>query len=109
MRRNLERRSRTLFRLDVSLETEYSARWDLSFGMSPQRSDSIDRILKDSSGDVAKLMEMGITEFAIVTYVMRVRAGQSKNQALDALLEGRSLSERQTRFVRSVLQRFHID
>ena len=77
--------------------------------MSPQRSDSIDRILKDSSGDVAKLLEMGITEFAIITYAMRVRAGQSQERALDALLEGRSLTEPQARFVRSVLQRFHID
>ena len=43
--------------------------------MSPQTSDSVDRILKDSSGDVAKLMAMGITEFAIITYGRRVRAG----------------------------------
>ena len=77
--------------------------------MSPQTSDSVDRILKDSSGDVAKLLEMGITEFAIITYARRVRAGLSQEKALDALLEGRSLSKRQALFVRRVLLRFHID
>ena len=78
-------------------------------GMSPQKSDSIDRILNDSSGDVSKLLDMGITEFAIITYVVRVRAGQPQEQALDALLEGRSLSKQQARFVRGVLRRFQID
>jgi len=77
--------------------------------MSPQTSDSVDRILKDSSGDVAKLMDVGITEFAIITYARRVRAGQSSERSLDALLEGRSLTKPQARFVRGVLQRFHID
>lgn len=77
--------------------------------MSPKTADSVDRILNDSSGDVAKLLDMGITEFAIITYVMRVRDGQAHHRALDALLEGRTLSRRQTRFVRSVLRRFHID
>jgi len=75
----------------------------------PQTSDSVDRILKESSGDVAKLLEMGITEFAIITYARRVRAGQPQHRALDALLEGRSLSQQETRFVRGVLLRFHID
>lgn len=77
--------------------------------MSPQKTDSVERILNDSSGDVAKLIGMGITEFAIITYVMRVRDGQPQERALDALLEGRSLSKRQSRFVRMVLKRFHID
>ena len=70
--------------------------------MSPQTSDSVDRILKDSSGDVTKLLDMRITEFAIIAYVMRVRAGQPQHRALDALLEGRSLSQQETRFVRGV-------
>ena len=77
--------------------------------MSPKRSDSVERILNDSSGDVAKLLDMGITEFSIITYVMRVRKGQSHKAALDALLEGRSLNNRQRRFVREVLLRFQID
>ena len=65
-------------------------------------------MLNDSSGDVAKLLDMGITEFAIITYVMRVREGHSQ-AALDALLDGRSLNKRQQRLVRSVLLRFQID
>ena len=75
----------------------------------PRASDSVERILKDTSGDVAKILKMGITEFAIITYVMRVQDGQSNKRALDALLEGRSLSRRQLRFVRTVLSRFHIN
>lgn len=85
------------------------ARFDYSVAMCPRKSDSAERILNDSSGDVTKLLKMGITEFAIITYVMRVQDGQPKNKALDALLEGRSLKRRQARFVRTVLRRFHID
>jgi hypothetical protein len=77
--------------------------------MCPRASDSVERILKDTSGDVTKILEMGITEFAIITYVMRVQDGQSKKRALNALLEGRSLSRRQLSFVRTVLSRFHLD
>ena len=77
--------------------------------MSPKRGDSIERILSDSSGDVTKLLKMGITEFAIITYVIRVREGQPHDAALDALLEARSLSKRQRRFVREVLLRFQIE
>jgi len=82
-----------------------------SVGMCPRKtaSDSVERTLNDSSGDVAKLLKMGITEFAIITYVMRVQDGQSQRRALNALLEGRSLSKRQARFVRTVLLRFQID
>ena len=76
--------------------------------MCPRKSDSAERILHDSSGDVAKLLQMGITEFAIISYVMRVQEGQSPRRALDALLEGRSLTKRQTQFARKVLLRFQI-
>ncbi len=69
----------------------------------------MERILNDSSGDVTKLLKMGITEFAIITYVMRVEDGQSQKRALNALLEGRTLTRRQARFVRTVLTRFQID
>ena len=69
----------------------------------------MERILNDSSGDVSKLLNLGITEFAIITYVMRVQGGQSNKRALNALLEGRTLTRRQARFVRGVLSRFQID
>lgn len=77
--------------------------------MCPRKSDSAERILNDTSGDVDKLLKMGITEFAIVSYVMRVEQGQSRRRALNALLEGRSLSRRQAQFARQVLLRFQID
>lgn len=68
---------------------------------------SAEEILKDPTGEIAKLRKMGITDFAIITYVVRVHEGQSKKRALDALLQGRdSLTEEQRQFVRGVLNRF---
>jgi hypothetical protein len=67
---------------------------------------SAEEILKDPTGDIAKLRKMGITDFAIITYVVRVQEGQSKMIALDALLQGRHLTEEQKQFVRAVLNRF---
>ena len=49
----------------------------------------VDRILNDSSGDIDKLLKMGITEFAIITYVVRVQEGLRKEKAPNALLEGK--------------------
>ena len=68
---------------------------------------SAEEILKDPTGEIAKLRKMGITDFAIITYVVRVHEGQSRKRALDALLQGRdSLTEEQRQFVRGVLNRF---
>jgi hypothetical protein len=54
--------------------------------------------------EVEKLREMGITEYAIVTYLVRVREGRSKERALNGLLEGRaSLTREQKRLVRTIL------
>jgi hypothetical protein len=76
--------------------------------MSPKKTDSAEEILKDPSGDIAKIRKMGITEFAIITYIVRVQGGQSKEAALNGLLLGRSLTEHQAQFVRGVLDRFNI-
>jgi hypothetical protein len=76
--------------------------------MSPKRTDSAGEILKDPSGDIAKIRKMGITDFAIITYFVRVQDGQSKEAALRGLLLGRSLMEDQAQFVRDVLDRFKI-
>ena len=76
--------------------------------MSPKKYDSADELLKDPSGDIAKLRAMGITDFAIVTYLVRVNEGQSKEAALRGLLLGRSLSSDQQLFVRLVLDRFRV-
>jgi hypothetical protein len=76
--------------------------------MSPKRTDSAEEILKDKTGDIAKLRKMGITDFAIITYVVRVQDGQPKDEALRGLLQGRSLSAEQELFVRIVLDRIPI-
>lgn len=65
---------------------------------------SAQEILKDHAGEVAKLRKLGISEYAITTYVIRVQEGQSRTTALDALLQGRhSLTDEQKQQVRSVL------
>ena len=76
--------------------------------MSPKRTDSTEEILKDQTGDIAKLRELGITDFAIITYVVRVQDGQPKEEALRALLLGRSINAEQELFVRTVLDRVPI-
>jgi hypothetical protein len=51
---------------------------------------------------------MGITDYAIITYIVRVQDGQPKDAALRALLSGRHLTFEQSEFVRTVLDRFPI-
>jgi hypothetical protein len=77
-------------------------------GPGPKRSDSAEEILKDKTGDIAKLRKMGITDFAIITYIVRVQDGQPKDEALRGLLQGRSLSAEQELLVRIVLDRVPI-
>lgn len=64
-----------------------------------------EEILKDATGDIAKLRRLGVTDFAIITYIVRVREGQPRDQAVRALLEGRSLTGEQEDLVRSVVSR----
>lgn len=73
--------------------------------MSPKKSDSTEEILKDPTGDIARLRKMGITEFALITYVVRVQHGEPREEALRGLLLGRSLNAEQELFVRIVLDR----
>jgi hypothetical protein len=80
----------------------------LSSSMPENRDDSADAILQDPSGDVAKLQKMGITNSAILAYVRRIREGKNKEEALLALLRGRSLNSQQVTFVREALQRLPI-
>lgn len=55
--------------------------------------------------DVSKMRVLGITKYAVFIYVLRVQRGWSKQSALRALLQGRSLNAEQSRYVRSVLDR----
>jgi hypothetical protein len=66
----------------------------------------IREFLQDPTGDVAKLRKLGITDFAIMTYLVRVQEGQAPNQAFDALIAGRSLTEDQKQSIRDVVSRF---
>lgn len=76
--------------------------------MGPEREPRAEQILKDPTGEIAKLRKMGITDYAIITYVVRVREGQSRERALRALLQGRRLNEEQKQSVRAILSRFPI-
>ena len=76
--------------------------------MTENRYDSADDILQDPSGEIAQLRNMGITNSAIVAYVKRIREGKNHEEALLALLRGRSLDNRQVAFVREVLERLSI-
>lgn len=70
--------------------------------------DSADEILRDPSGEIDKLQKMGITNSAILAYVKRIREGKNKEEALLALLRGRSLNSQQVTFVREALDRLRI-
>ncbi len=73
--------------------------------MAERHYGSTDEFLKDPTGDITKLRAMGITDFAIITYMVRVRDGLPKPAALAALLQGRHLSADQISFVRNALDR----
>ena len=70
--------------------------------------DCITGILKDESGDIARLVKMGITESAILKYIVRTHEDKSKERALKALLAGRSLTQEQIDYITSVLDRFPV-
>lgn len=77
--------------------------------MGPAAGGSPDKdILKDSTGDIAKLRRLGITDSALMTFLVRVRDGQPRDQAMKALLNGRSLSREDKDLVRAVLDRLPI-
>jgi hypothetical protein len=65
--------------------------------------------LKGASADIAKLREMGITDYAVVTYAIRLQGGRSHEAALAALLHGRTLSDDQIHLARTILQRVSVD
>lgn len=76
--------------------------------MTENRYGSADDILQDPSGEIGNLRKMGITNAAILAYVRRVREGKNKEEALLALLRGRSLSSQQVSFVREAVERLPI-
>jgi hypothetical protein len=66
----------------------------------------IDKQIQQYFGnDISRMRLLGITKYAVVTYVLRVQGGWSKESAIRALLIGRKLAAEEVRFVRSVLER----
>jgi len=68
--------------------------------------DDIEKRIQRYFGDgISRMRLLGITEYAVVTYVLRIQGGWSKESAIRALLQGRRLASDEIRFVRSVLDR----
>ena len=63
------------------------------------------RIQRDFGDHISRMRLLGITKYAVVTYVLRIQGGWSKESAIRALLQGRRLASDEIRFVRSVLDR----
>ena len=51
---------------------------------------------------------MGITESEILRYIVQARESQSREKALQGLLAGRSFSDEDAEFVKTVLYRFSL-
>ena len=64
------------------------------------------KILKDESGDLAKIVAMGIPESEILGYLVHAHEEQSREKALKTLLAGHSLTGEQVEFVKTVMSRF---
>ena len=72
--------------------------------MTPEESALFGKILQNANRDIAKLHSMGISDYAIVTFLVRVREGQSRERALRGLLQGRrSLDAEQKQLIRKIL------
>lgn len=63
------------------------------------------RIQRYFGDDISRMRLLGITKYAVVTYVLRIQGSWSKESAIRALLQGRRLASDEIRFVRSVLDR----
>jgi hypothetical protein len=64
-----------------------------------------EQITQYFGSDISKMKLLGITKYAVATYVLRMQSGWSKESAIKALLFGRRLAADEVRYVRSVLDR----
>jgi hypothetical protein len=62
-------------------------------------------VLDKFADEIGTLRRIGITDFALLTFVVRVREGYSREQAVHALLEGRTLTRKEKDLVRAALHR----
>jgi hypothetical protein len=63
------------------------------------------RIQRYFGNDISRMRLLGISKYAVATYVLRVQGGWSKEAAVRALLLGRRLAAEEVRFIRAVLDR----
>ena len=62
-------------------------------------------ILNDPTGDIAKVRGTGVSETAIMAYIVDLHKGHTKERAFRALLQGRDLTPEQRQFTGEVLDR----
>jgi len=58
--------------------------------------------------ELLQLKTLGLTEHAIVVYLVNVHKGKREEAALDVLLRGRTLDSDQVELIRALLQRLYI-
>jgi hypothetical protein len=68
----------------------------------------VKQLLRNKSDDIPTLARMGITESAIIAYIVRVGEGMPPERALHALLAGRRLTDAQIEVVRTILNRLRL-
>lgn len=66
----------------------------------------MDEVLHDPNGEIGTIRKMGITDFAIMTYLVRVREGETPENAFRALVQGRSLTDAQLKIIRKLLHKY---
>ena len=62
-------------------------------------------VLQKFTNELASLRDIGITDFALLNFVVRAQEGHSRNEAVRELLEGRTLTQQERDLVLAMLQR----
>jgi len=65
-------------------------------------------IFSESWDELIQLKDLGLTEHAILVYLVTVHKGKAEQKALDVLLRGRTLNSDQVELVRALLTRLYI-
>ena len=65
-------------------------------------------IFSEQWDEFVRLRALGLTEHAILVYLVNVHKGKAEEAALDVLLRGRSLNGDQVELIRALLQRLYI-
>lgn len=65
----------------------------------------LERLFEEHEADLARLRDLGVTDSATATFLIRVRDGLPAEPALSALLRGRSLNSEEARLVHELVHR----